>query len=161
VCVCVCVCVALGGWGLVGAWCKMYVIYELSSKGFFYVLYHPFQRVCVCVVCLCRRQAVLIWSLNLCCVGVSMVVEHLFVQAMKEWMLANGKGHNFLDDVDALHSQHSGNHVLAAPFVFVCFPKSHQANSGTLQLVPQIMAQPQPFLINSVIILTISVDGFF
>jgi len=89
-----------------------------------------------------------------------MDVEHLFVQAMKERMLANGIGHNFLYVVDALHSQHSGNHVLAAPFVFVCFPMSHQVNSGTLQLVPQITAQPQPFLINSVIIHTISVDGF-
>jgi hypothetical protein len=74
-----------------------------------------------------------------------MVVEHLFVQAMKEWMLANGIGHNFLNGVDALHSQHSGNHVLAAPFVFLYFPLSHQANSGTLQLVPQIVAQAQPF----------------
>lgn len=54
-------------------------------------------------------------------------------------MLANGIGHNFLNGVDAVHSQHSGNHVLAAPFVFSYFLVSHQANSGTLQLVPQIM----------------------
>jgi hypothetical protein len=89
-----------------------------------------------------------------------MVVEHLFVQAVKEWMLANGIGHNFLNVVDALHSQRSGNHVLAAPFVFLYFPVSHQTHSRTLQLVPQVMAQPHPLLINSVIIHTISDDGF-
>jgi len=89
-----------------------------------------------------------------------MVVEHLFVQAVKEWMLANGIGHNFLNGVYALHSQHSGNHVLAPPFVFLYFPVSHQADSGTLLLVPQIMSQLQPLLSNSVIINTISVDGF-
>ena len=88
-----------------------------------------------------------------------MVVEHLFVQAMREWMLANCIGHNFLNGMDALHSRYSGNHVLSAPFVFLYFPVSHQANSGTLQLVPQIMAQTEPLLIHSVIIRTISVDG--
>lgn len=75
-------------------------------------------------------------------------------------MLANGIGHHFLNGVDALHSWYSGNHVLSAPFVFLYFHVSHQANGRTLQLVPQIMAQPQPLLINSVIIHTISVDGF-
>jgi hypothetical protein len=89
-----------------------------------------------------------------------MVVEHLFVQTMREWMLANGIGHHFLNGVDALHSRYSGKHVLSAPFVFLYFPVSHQANSGTLQLVPQIMAQPQPLLINSVIMHAISVGGF-
>jgi hypothetical protein len=48
-----------------------------------------------------------------------MVVEHLFVQAMKEWMLTSGIGHNFLNAVDVLYSQHSGNLVLAAPLVFL------------------------------------------
>jgi hypothetical protein len=68
----------------------------------------------------------------MCSVQGSMVVEHLFVRAMRELMLANGIGHNFLNDVDALHSRYSGNHVLAAPFVFLYFPVSRQANSWTL-----------------------------
>ena len=78
-----------------------------------------------------------------------MVVEHLFVWTMKEWMLANGIGHNFLNAVNAKYLQHSGNYVLAAPFVFLYFPVSHQANIGTMQVVvPQIRSQLQPLLIN-------------
>ena len=63
-----------------------------------------------------------------CSVQGSMVVEHLFMEAMKEWMLANGTGHNFLNDVDALHSQHSGNPCpgcTVCVLIFSCVSPGH------------------------------------